>query len=900
MINNWHTQSVKYVLEYFESSDSGLDGQEASIRLEKYGKNVFSEGKKESIFLIFFRQFSSPLIYILIVASVIVWILGQVTDALIIAAVLVFNSIIGAIQEGRAQNTLLALKKYTQTTATVLREDKELIISDEDVVPGDILIIREGQKVPADARVMVSNNIRVDEASLTGESAPIHKIEDSISGDDIATADKKNMIFRGTLIIGGEGRAIVVATSKETVIGKISKEIELIDTEIPLKKDIRYLSRLIIFITLAISVGLFFIGTKLFTVPVGEMFGIVVSLAVSIVPEGLPIVLTLVLANGVWRMSKRNALVRKLQAVEALGQANILAVDKTGTITKNELVIRKVYVSDKMFEITGDGYDANGEILLDKKQLYPLNHPELMLIGKMATFCANASVAYSEEKSAWDVFGDPTEAAMAVFGAKLGFSKGQLIKESPLTFDMPFDYRTKYHGTVHLVEGSNFFTVAGAPEVVLDLSEKIWRESGEEQLLDKERVRLTEIYESLTDKGLRVLALSKAEGVADEILKDKIPPLTFVGFFAMQDSIRPEVGQAIKQAQEAGIKVVMITGDHANTAKAIAAEVGIFKKGDGVMTGYELEKITDEELMEKMDDVSVFARVTPEHKSKIITTYRNKGYIVAMTGDGVNDAPSLVAADLGIAMGKIGTEVAKEASDIVLLDDNLSSIVAAIEEGRGIYMNIKKVVLYLFSTGLGEVFVITGALFLGLPLPIVAAQIIWLNFVTDGLQDMSLAMEPKEAGLLKRGVNRPNRYLVDGLMVKRIIIMALPMLIGTLFVFNLYYEADIVKGWTMTLTTLAVFQWFNAWNVRSDYKSIFRMNPLSNKYLVAATGAVIILQMAAVYTPFLQSILHTTAISANDWILAISVASSIIFVEELRKYFYRRSMRGKPKAYLLK
>ncbi len=895
MNDTWYSKTLQDTFLALHTSENGLSEAEAARRLEKYGPNKLPEAKVDGLPVLFLRQFQSPLIYILLAASMIVFAMGETIDGSIILAVLLFNAIMGTIQEGKAQNTLLALKKFVETKATVLREDREYIVSDNEVVPGDIVELREGEKISADARVIAVTNLTIDEAALTGESGPVHKIADTLEGADLLTADQKNMVFKGTHILAGSGRAVVVATGIETVIGKISKEIAAIDTEVPLKASIRALSRLVIIAVASISTVLFFLG--IFSgKSVKEMFTTVVSLAVSVIPEGLPIVMTLVLATGVWRMSKRNVLVKKLQAVEALGQARVIAVDKTGTITKNEMVIQKVYLPDdratvhgKMFEVGGVGYESTGDIRLNQNIIDPLNHPELLFAGKIAAFCANAHVMFSEEEKIWRVAGDPTEAAMLIFAQKLGFHKDALERESPLVSEISFDYKLKYHATVHNDNGKKLLSVAGAPEVILDLS-KISKEKRQE---------LESVFIALSQEGLRVVALAEKNltlhvlggvGTSETLNPKHISGLTFVGFFGMKDALRLEVADAMQKATSAGIRVVMITGDHKITACAIAKEADIYHDGDIILTGQDIDALSDAELSDQFAKTSVFARVTPEHKLRIIQAYKTRGEVVAMTGDGVNDAPSLVAADLGVAMGKIGTEVAKEAADIILLDDNFGSIISAVEEGRSIYKTIKKVILYLFAGSASQVLTIIGALLLGYPLPLLAAQIIWLNFVTDGLLDVSLAMEPKEQGLLQGHFERPKKYLIDKLMLKRALLMSLPLAAGSLYLFQGYFETDMTKAWTVVLTTLAVGHWFNAWNCRSEDKSIFQMNPFSNKFLVGATITIITLQMFAVYAPFMQKFLRTTALDLSDWLLIIPIAASIVLVEEIRKFFYRRKI----------
>ncbi len=889
--NLWHTKSIADIFKILKSNERGLSEQEVDLRLREYGRNQLPEAKTDGLLIIFLRQFQSPLIYILLLTSAVVFFMGETVDGSIIFAVLLFNAVIGTVQEGKAQNTLLALKRFMETKATVLRDGKELIVLDDEVVPGDIIILQEGEKVPADARIIATTNLKIDEATLTGESEPTHKIADTISGVNLPTVEQKNIVFKGTHILAGSGRAIVVATGIETVIGKISKEIAAIDTEIPLKTNIRNLSRLIIITVAGICTFLFALGMILGK-PAKEMFTTVVSLAVSIIPEGLPIVVTLVLANGVWRMSKRNVLVKKLQAVEALGQARIIAVDKTGTITKNEMVIQKVYLDGKMFEIDGVGYEPKGEIRLssrggsalggEKYIIDPLNYPKLLLAGKIAAFCASARVIFSEEEKVWRIAGDPTEAAMLVLAQKIGFNKNDLERESPLVSEITFDYKLKYRATVHKNDDKKLLTVVGAPEVILNLS----------QISKEEKQKLESVFLSMSQEGLRIVALAVKHNITETATLRDIHSLTFVGFFGMKDALRSEVAEAMQKATSAGIRVVMITGDHKITAQVIAKEAGIYHDGDTILTGLDIDALSDTELSEKLVKTSVFARVTPEHKLRIIMAYRARGEIVAMTGDGVNDAPSLVAADLGVAMGRIGTEVAKEAADIVLLDDNFGSIVSAVEEGRSIYKTLQKVLTFLFSTAAGEVLIIISALFIGIftsmPLPLLAVHILWVNMVGDGILGIFFSYDPKERGLLSSAWKKPGRYIIDTASVRRLLTMSAVMATGTLFVFWLTYENDYYKALTMSFTVLAMFQWFNAWNCRSDEYSLFTMNPLRNVPMVLATAGVIFLQLLAIYHPLMQKLLRTVPLSLSEWFIIVSIAVSIILVEEVRKLFYRR------------
>ncbi len=882
----WHTLSTEEIAKKLHTDiAAGLQRAEIEKRIKEEGENRIPEEKSDTIFIIFLKQFQSPLIFILCAAAGIsILFLKQTTDAFIIFFVLILNAVIGTLQEGKARNTLSALKQFTETSATVLRHGKETVIPDAQLVPGDIIILQEGEKIPADARVIESYNLSLDEAALTGESHSVHKTAEKLASASTPVSEQVNMVFKGSYVVAGNGRAIVIATGVKTMIGGISKKISLIDSEIPLKTDIRALSRLIMATVAAIITALFFGG-----IAAGKsaavMFAVAISLTVSIIPEGLPVVLTIVLISGVHRMAKRNALVKRLQAVEALGQARVIAVDKTGTLTKNEMVVRKLYAGEHMFDISGTGYESSGEV---KKEGLPVDapdHPELLLAGKIAALCANARVAFIEETDTFRVAGDPTEAALAVFAQKIGFHKSALENESPKINEIPFSYQTKYHATSHLVGDTQLISVVGAPEAVMLFATHIFKNEGVSAFSRADRLKAEEILFQMSANGLRVIACATAQLPQGKKFErhDHLPPLTFVGFYGMQDALRAETPAAIAAAQNAGIKVVLITGDHKITAMAIAKEAGIYKEGDGVLTGHDMEILSDSELAAALSRTTVFTRVTPDDKLRIIEAYKRKGEIIAMTGDGINDAPSLVAADLGIAMGKIGTEVAKEASDIVLLDDNFTSIVSAIEEGRNIYKTIKRVILYLFSTSIGEVLVIGGAIFLGYPLPILAAQILWLNLVTDGFLDVALTMEPKEKNVLKKSFERPKKYLVDRLMLKRMCIMAIPMMTGTLFLFKEYFPYDLPKAMTVALTALAVFQWFNAWNCRSEDRSLFATNPFSNPYLVSATLAIIGLHLMAVYAPFMQYILKTVPLGWYDWLLITAVAFSIVVAEEIRK-----------------
>ncbi len=882
-MSHWHTYTIPDLAKELQTDPKqGLSLKDIPGRISQYGYNQLPEGKTTSLLSIFFSQFKSPLIAILGLASVILFVLHEYIDASIILFVLIFNSVLGTIHEGRAQRTLAALKNFLKGEAVVIRDGEEMIVADREVVPGDLLIVREGDKICADARIIVSNGLRLDESSVTGESLPVDKDAKALSEKRLPLPDCINMLYKGTNVVAGNGMAIIVATGIATEIGSISQKIEGMDTEMPLKRQITGLSRVIVFITIGICGLLFFVGV-LSGKDVITMFETVVSLSVSIVPEGLPVILTLVLATGVWRMSKRNALVKKLQAVEALGHAKILAVDKTGTITKNELCVKKFITPKGLYDVEGIGYSPEGGILKDGKKISIADHEDASKLIQIATLLANADLFEIDDSNQWTVRGEPTEAAMLVLARKAGYRREELERIHSRTAEIPFHYQRKYHAILTNDGREERIAIAGAPEVLFEKT-KFLSESKKQELIN--------YVEEYSNKGYRVICIATKKPVTGSVFDpDVIHGLTFLGLLCLQDVIRPEVASAVRQAQEAGIRIVMMTGDHKLTAMAIARDAGIYHEGDHVLTGEDLETMSKEELSTALATASVFARVTPDHKMTIVQGYQQRGEVIAMTGDGVNDAPALVAADLGIAMGKTGTDVAKEAADIILLDDNIASIVAAVEEGRTIYKNIKKVLLYLFSTNLSEVLLILCTLFLGLPLPLFAAQIIWLNLVTDSFLDVAIAMEPKNKNVLSSSERITSSSLIDSLMIQRIIVMSVPMAFMALFLFALELQTNPIKATTFAMAVLAVSQWFNAFNCRTALQSVFFTNPLSNRPLLGALVIVIALQLAAVYSPFLNTILHTTPLALTDWALVFVCASPVVFIEEIRKALARLSIR---------
>jgi len=850
----WYQKSAQEVLSEWKVTQEGLDYDDAARRLKTYGLNQLAKQKKESDLDIFVRQFKSPLIYILIFAAILVVILGKGVDALVILAVITINAVVGAIQEGKAKNSLERLRSLIRHKALVRRDGKELLVSSDEVVPGDILIIKEGDRVTADARIFESQSLKVDESILTGEAYSVSKNPATIGKKNLVIGDQKNMVFAGTNAVSGNCEAVVVQTGINSEIGKIAKDV-LETSQIPLPLSNKIL-KLTHFVALAVA------GIGLLTLIAGlargiefeEIVGAVIGLSVSIVPEGLPVAVTIVLAGGVWRMAKQKAIVRQLAAVEAMGNADALLVDKTGTITTGKMVIKHVFLDGSIFDVTGDGYEPKGKIKTLNK-----NNTKLEKILSLCLLSLNADVVYDEHLG-WRPSGDPTEAAIAALCLKANLSREKLSKVYKVDFAKPFDIKKRYIEAAFLKGYEKWHVLVGAPEF---LSKKL--------KIDHD---LLKNYHELASKGLRVV------GVA--VYGPKKNKLFGWALLAIEEEIREEVSMSVREAKSAGFRVVMMTGDFAETAKAIAHKVGIFQEGDTMITGQDIENLTGEQLAEKIEKVSVFARITPEHKLQIVNAFKKRGFICAMTGDGVNDAPALQAANLGIGLGS-GTQVAKDSSDIVLVDDNFKTIIDAISEGRSIYLSLKENILFLFSTSLGEVLVIVGAILIGLPLPLVAVQIIWLNFVTDGFFVVALAQDPPTKKQLKSREDVNSENLVDRLMLKRMFLMGFAMMAVAMPIFIIFsklYSLEYARS--MALVMLSVSQWFNALNVRSRTRSVFEI-PVNNSYLIFAFCAVIVLQYLAIETSFGNKILHTQNLATGHWALAIGASTLIVWVEEIRK-----------------
>lgn len=878
-------QELAEVLKRTGSTQAGLSSKEVQRRQAKFGLNELPKPKTDNWFVIFLRQFKSPLIYTLLICAVLIFLMGEKTDAGIIMAVLILNALVGSVQEGRAQAALLALRKLSLGSAVVLRDGKPVRVNELELVVGDIVVLEEGMKAPADCRILESNGVMVNESLLTGESVSVPKQAGPVTDPNAPIQEQSNMLFKATLVTKGSGLAVVVKTGASTVLGSIAHALTDLAHEIPLQRKIAGLSKLLILAVLAVCGLLFIVGVSR-GLPANTMFTGAVALAVSIIPEGLPVAVTIILAGGVWRMSKRGALVRKLQAVEALSGVSVLAVDKTGTITKNNLTVEKVWVlaDDKTFDITGTGFEPKGEVVLDG---VPVNVPDfksLIDVGHASAMVADAGVVFDDKEKGWRVeFGDPTDAAVLVLAEKLGFKKEAVVSTGEVILTVPFDYKRRFHAVGYRIGKQFAYTASGSVDSILGLCE----------LATHEKKTVVATANKMAKEGLRAIAL--AGGVLNkrhETSKDDfpaLPTLSFLGIVGMRDQMHEEVPEAVSTLKAYGIRTVMLTGDTPMTGRSIAESAGIYMKGDQVLTGADLLKLTKSELLKVLPKVSVFARVTPEDKLNIISSFGKLGVGIAMTGDGVNDAPALVAADLGIAMGGKGTDVAREASDIVLTDDNFSTIVSATEEGRSILKNIKKVLVYLFSTSVAELLCVFGAVLLGVGLPLTGGQIVWLNFVTDGFLTVALGLEPVDKTNLAGKLNL-SRKLLEKRELSRIFWLGAVMGGLSLTVYLTNIDKGQVYAGTLTLTFLSVVQWYNAWNCRSE-SSLFKVSLFSNRWLGWAILVTLALQILAVYTTPLQNLLRLTPLSLGDWVFVCLLGLLIILADEIWKLIMGAKLR---------
>lgn len=880
----WYQLSVKEVLQRLEASENGLSNAEAKQRIAHYGPNKLAEEEKISKLKILLHQFTSPLIYILLIAGVVTIMLKEYIDSGVIFAVVILNAIIGYIQEYKAEESVRALKKMVVPKAKVIRDGKEKEINSEELVPGDIVLLASGTKVPADLRLLHAIELKIDEAMLTGESLPVEKLTTSIKEDNLTPGDQRNMAFMGTVVVNGRAKGVVVETGANTVLGTIAKEVKEVGmVKAPLQEKIQGFAKAIGFIVLGASILLFFIGL-LIGESAKDMFLTAVAAAVATIPEGLPIVVTIAMAIGVARMARQNAIIRKLPAVETLGSTTVIGSDKTGTLTKNEMTVKLIYDGKHTYEVEGSGYEPEGEILHEGIPINVRDRKQLLQVLRIGLLC-NESNVY-EEEGQYKVDGDPTEGALIVSAMKAGLKTEEEREKYQQIAIVPFESERGYMASLHRYKGKNLIFVKGAPEKVLDMC-------GSSVTGELKKDEILRIAGDFAKEGLRVLAFAYKE--ADEDLdnlthNDVRSELTFAGLQGMIDPPRPEAIEAIEGCKRAGIRVVMITGDHAVTAKTIARKLGITDEKTGVLTGKEIEEMDDSELFEKVKTVSVYARVSPQHKLRIVQQLKKQGHIVAVTGDGVNDAPALKAAHIGVAMGRSGTDVAKEAADMVLTDDNFASIFNAVKEGRIVFDNIRKVTFFLIPTGVAAILSILGTIILGVPIPYVPAQLLWINLVTNGLQDVALAFEPGEKGVINRPPRPPKEGIMSRLLIERTVLVGVLISAGVVYNFINALSAgeSLEKARSVAVTTMVFFQFFQAWNSRSELQSIFKINPISNPFLFFSMIAAFFAQLAVLYVPALQWLFRTEPITAKDWLQILIVSATVVLVVEADKWLRRR------------
>lgn len=884
----WYKSGIEEIITKLDSSHDGLSDSEARNRLSQYGANKLAEQEKISKLKILIHQFTSPLIYILIIAATVTFLLAEFVDTGVILTVVILNAVIGYLQEYKAEQSVRALKQMVVPKARVMRGGKDKEINSEELVPGDIVMLASGFKVPADLRLFHTLELKVEEAMMTGESVPVDKSSASLHGDNLTLGDQTNMAFMGTVVVSGRAKGIVVATGTATVLGTIAQELKDVGpVKAPIQERINSFSKHIGLLVLAASVAVFLLGV-LTGESIRDMFMTAVAAAVATIPEGLPIVVTIAMAAGVSRMAKRNAIIRNLPTVETLGSTTVICSDKTGTLTKNEMTVQLVYDGEHTYEITGSGYEPKGDILHEKIPVEPKELDTLLHVFRIGLLC-NESDVY-EEDGRFKVDGDPTEGALIVSAMKAGIHPEAEREAYPRLGIIPFESDRGYMATLHDHKGKRLIYAKGAAEKLLDMCSACLTS---DHLIQKDFMRFAN---ALAKRGLRVLAMAYKEVPDDtrEITHHDIQSgLILTGLQGMIDPPREEARKAIDGCRSAGIRTVMITGDHAITAAAIGRQLGIVDEQAQALTGKDLEVISDEELFHNVREISVYARVAPQDKLRIVQQMKKHGEIVAVTGDGVNDAPALKAAHIGVAMGRTGTDVAKEAADMVITDDNFASIFYAVEEGRVVFENIKKVIFFLIPTGVAAIVSILISQLLKLPLPYLPSQLLWINLVTNGLQVLTLAFEPGEKGIIERPPRSPKEGIMSKLLIQR------TLLVGTLISFGVignYLLAlrsgdSLEQARTVAVTTMVFFQFFQAWNSRSESRSIFHMRAMSNPFLFFGMVASVFAHLAVIYVPALQWVFRTVPLALIEWGEILSVSTTIIVAVEIDKWV-RRKARG--------
>jgi Ca2+-transporting ATPase len=902
---NWYNKEITQAAEELGVDfRTGLPKDEIAKRIQQYGYNELQEGERETLFRKIIKQLKDFLVVILIVASIVSGLVGEISDALVIIAIVIVNAILGVLQEGKAEKALEALKKLSAPNARVCREGHIELVPARDLIPGDVVLLEAGDSVPADLRLIESVNLKVEEASLTGESVPAEKDAQKVFDADMPIGDRVNMAYMSTTVTYGRGKGMVVGTGANTEMGKIAKVIQTFEDETtPLQLKLNELGKWLGIVCLAICALVFVIGF-LRNGQVLEMFLVAVSLAVAAIPEGLPAIVTIVLAIGMKRMAQKNSIVRKLLAVETLGCVTIICSDKTGTLTQNEMTAVKTYSGGNTYQVTGYGYHPSGEFFNQGVKINPVDNRDLRLLLSAGVLCNDSLLERKNmSENDWGIIGDPTEGALMVTGAKAGLDKVRLNERYERIAELPFDSKRKMMTTFHqnFVPGKIVSFTKGAPDTILKRCGGILVNGEVRSLTDDWKREITRANSQFACEALRVLAFTYREydRLPDGINSDAIETgLIFIGLMGMIDPAREEAAAAIKECKEAGIKPMMITGDHRDTAVAVAHNLDLMSESAAVITGTDLDRMSDAELLSRADKVSVYARVSPEHKVRIVETLKRQGQVTAMTGDGVNDAMALKRSDIGVSMGITGTDVAKGTADIILMDDNFATIVSAVKEGRIIYSNIRKFVFYLLSCNVGEILVVFVSLLLNLPVPLLPIQLLWLNLVTDSFPALALGTEKGDPDIMKQKPRAKNEPILNQSMVVGIIVQSLAILgaVLTAYIWAIHKysggvatitEKGLYMARTITFTTLISAELIRAFSSRSERFSLIKIGVFSNRILVWASCVSFGLLLAVLYIPFLQPIFKTFALTWNDWLIVISLCMIPLLAGE----FYKMAMR---------
>jgi Ca2+-transporting ATPase len=918
-----HSRSVETLVSQLDTHiHNGLTADQIRMRTASVGPNELKERPRPGFLQLLLAQFNNFLILLLIVAAAVSMLLGEYVDAAAILAIVVLNAVLGVVQESRAEKALAALRKMAAPNAAVVRDGYQQVIPSRELVPGDIVLLEAGNYVPADLRLVESVNLRIDESALTGESRPVRKDSGVTLDKDIPVGDRANSAFMSSMITYGRGRGLVVATGMHTQIGMIAQMLQTYEEEpTPLQRRLDELGRTLGMAALGICGVIFLYGIVRDTAPgeiitggliaylsahrseLVDLFMTAVSLAIAAVPEGLPAVVTICLALGMQRMVGRHALIRKLAAVETLGSATVICSDKTGTLTQNEMTVTQGW-TDSEFVVESTSCLTAGCFRRGERMVQPAGDPDIFMLLRGAALCNDARLeesGESEGEKTWRMIGDPTEGALMVAAAKAGIRREDLDREMPRRGEIPFDSERKRMTTIHPApatdkseSGGWVAFMKGAPDVVLGLCDRIRLAGSEEPLTSERRKAVLEANQTMAQRALRVLGVAYRrfpEKPQTEDADAVEQGMVFVGMLGMIDPPRPEVASAIKVAREAGLRTVMVTGDYPDTARAIGEQIRLLGEGQEVLPGAELDKLTDSEISERADRVAVYARVSPQHKVKIVEALKSRGHVVAMTGDGVNDAPALKRADIGVAMGITGTDVSKETADMVLTDDNYASIVSAVEEGRIIYSNIRKFVYYLISCNIGEILIVLLSMIAGLPLPLRPIQLLWLNLVTDGAPALALGMEKGEPDVMQRPP-RPskepviNREMLVGVIVQSVVMTA--AVLGAFWYGLERFPGNLAGAQTVAFTTLVVSELLRAFTVRSERLSVFRIGLFSNPWMQLAVVSSLLLLLGVIYIPFFDPIFNTAPLGWQDWAVLLPFASVSSVAAELHKWVLRR------------